>query len=104
MLKVHYILYIDMHILATYGERMYINMSEVGEGEEWVLRRHRRAYDFRLEVPLLDENVETSQEMPTEWSLPSLLSMVSSVTNSHTGTVSSLCSKIQYCQHKKSPP
>lgn len=51
-----------MHILATYGARMYITMSEVGE--EWVLRLRWRAHDFRLEVPLLDEYVETSQEIP----------------------------------------
>ena len=44
---------------------------------------------------------DVSRNAPQNGVLPSLLSMVSSVTNSHTGTVSSLCSKIQYCQHKR---
>jgi hypothetical protein len=36
--------YIYMHILATYGKRMYINMSAVGE--EWVLLRPEESTIF----------------------------------------------------------
>ena len=44
---------------------------------------------------------DVSRNTPQNGVLPSLVSMVSSVTNSHTGAASSLCSKIQYCQHKR---
>jgi len=93
-------IHIHMHILAIYGKRTYIKMSEVGE--EWDLRRRRRAYDFRFEVSFIRwKSRDVSRNITQNGVLPSLVSMVSSVTNSHTGTVSSLCSKIQYCQHKR---
>jgi hypothetical protein len=109
MLKVLYIyciyiyIYTYKHIVATYGKRMYINMSEVGE--EWGLRRRWRAYDFRFEVSFIRwKSRDVSRNTPQNGVLPSLVSMVPSVTDSHTGTVSSLCSKIQYCQHKRARP